>query len=242
MPEREELAGRLEVFATIAYLAFTAGYAPGSGPDVVRVDLAGEAIRLVRLVRELAPDAALDALLALMLLHHSRRAARLDADGRLVLLPDQDRSRWRHDEISEALALLTPLASPVDGGRGREWQLQASIAACHATAPTAGQTDWRQIAGLYAALEAATGSPVVRLNRAVAVAEAQGPEDGLAILVGVAERLPNSHRVPAVEAELLARCGRWDAARAAYRRAIGLCGNDVEREHLMRRLELAAPR
>ena len=236
VPEREALAERVEVVATVAYLAFTAGYAPGSGPDVVRVDLAGEAIRLVRVVRELAPYAALDALLALMLLQHSRRDARAAADGSLVLLPDQDRTRWRHDEIAEALALLRDVGSQTETTRGREWRLQASIAACHATAATAAQTDWGRIADLYAALETLTGSPVVRLNRAVAVAEAQGPEAGLALLAGLVEHLPTSHRVPAVEAELLMRCGRWEEAEAAYRRAIALCGNEVERDYLTRRL------
>jgi predicted RNA polymerase sigma factor len=169
----------------------------------------------------------LDALLALMLIQHSRRDARLQ-DGRLVLLPDQDRSRWRHDEIAEALSLLTPLAA----APSTPYLLQALIAAEHAIAPTASATDWPRIARRYAELERLTGSPVVRLNRAVAVAEADGPEAGLRLLDGL--ELPG-HRLPAARAELLTRAGRTDEAAAAYELAIALCGNDVERAHLVQR-------
>ena len=216
----------------VAYLAFTSGYAPGSGPDLLRADLAGEAIRLVRLLRSVLPAgfagaADLDALLALMLLQHARRDARV-YDGRLVLLPDQDRSRWRHDEISEALALLAPLV----GARSTPYLLQALIAAEHAIAATAAATDWIRIAGWYAELEQLTGSPVVRLNRAVAVAEADGPDAGLRLLDGL--ELPG-HRLPAARAELLARAGRPPEARTAYEVAIERCGNEVERAHLSER-------
>jgi len=245
LPGRDRLPERVEVIARVAYLAFTAGYSPGSGPDVVRVQLAGEAIRLTRLLRTLlqgyaaqspSPATLLDALLALMLLQHSRRDARVGREGGLVVLPDQDRSRWHHDEIAEALALLDRLGGQPVQGWGAELGLQAAIAACHATAPTAANTDWGRIAALYEQLEDRTGSPIVRLNRAVAVAEADGPDAGLVVLVGLDELLPRSHRVPAVRAELLARAGRAGEARAAYERAIALCDNDAERAHLLRKL------
>ena len=229
VPSGAELTERVTTVAEVAYLTFTAGYAPGSGADLLRPDLAGEAIRLVRVLRSVLPDGYagavdLDALLALMLLQHSRRDARL-LDGRLVLLPDQDRSRWRHDEIAEAIGLLTPWVS----APSTPYLLEALIAAEHAIAPTAVATDWPRIAGWYAELEDLTGSPVVRLNRAVAVAEADGPEAGLRLLDGL--DLPG-HRLPGVRAELLSRAGRAAEARAAYDGAIERCGNDAERAHL----------
>jgi RNA polymerase sigma factor (sigma-70 family) len=232
VPSGAELEMRVATVADVAYLAFTSGYAAASGEQLVRAELAGEAIRLVRVLRSVLPAdvagaADLDALMALMLIQHSRRDARLH-DGRLVLLPDQDRSRWRHDEIGEALSLLTPLAA----GPSTPYLLQALIAAEHAIAPTAAATDWPRIASWYAELERLTGSPVVRLNRAVAVAEADGPDAGLRLLDGL--ELPG-HRLPAARAELLTRAGRTDEAVAAYDVAIGLCGNDVERAHLVRR-------
>ena len=252
LPTPERLAERIDVVATVAYLAFTAGYAPGSGPDVVRAELAGEAIRLTRLLRQLLqgyavqpPSAAtqsaplLDALLALMLLQHSRREARVDDAGRLVLLPDQDRGRWKRGEIADALGLLAGLPDDpaVLGRRATEVRLQALIAAEHAVALRAGDTDWRRIANRYAALDRLTASPVVRLNRAVAVAEADGPEAGLALLDGLDEVMPTSHRVSTVRAELLVRAGRAEEAAAAYERAIGLCTNEAERTHLLGRRE-----
>lgn len=232
VPGPDDLAARVPVVAHVAYLAFTAGYAPTSGDQPLRADLAGEAVRLVRVVREVLPRGpVLDALLALVLLQHSRRDARVGPDGGLVLLPDQDRSRWRHDEIAEALALLTPWVA--DAPAGTPYLLEALIAAEHAVAPTAEDTAWPRIAELYAELEAVTGSPVVRLNRAVAVAEAEGPLAGLALLDGLG--LPGSHRLPSVRAELLARAGRDDEARASYDEALALCGNEVERQHLAAR-------
>lgn len=229
-PDGPTRDARVGVVTSVAYLAFTAGYAPGSGPDVTRTALAGEAIRLTRVLREVLPgQPALDALLALMLLQHSRRDARVGPDGLPVLLPDQDRGRWRHDEIAEALGLLEPLASRhVDGVAG-EYLLQALIAAEHAIAPTAGDTQWHRIAARYAELEELTGSPVVRLNRAVAVAESEGPAAGLALLDGLEDHLPHSHRLPAVRAELLSRAGDREGAHAAYGAALELCGNDAER-------------
>ena len=232
VPSGPELEERVATVADVAYLAFTSGYAPGSGADLLRAELAGEAIRLVRVLRSVLPAGFaaagdLDALLALMLLQHSRRDAR-QQDGRLVLLPDQDRARWRHDEIVEAITLLTPIAA----APATPYLLQALIAAEHAIAATAGATDWPRIAGWYAELEGLTGSPVVRLNRAVAVAEADGPDAGLRVLDGL--ELPG-HRLPAARAELLVRAGRPGEARTAYDVAIGRCGNDVERAHLEER-------
>ena len=235
VPSGPELESRVAVVADVAYLAFTAGYAPGSGADVVRAEVAGEAIRLVRVLRSLLPASfpgavELDALLALMLIQHSRRDARVAA-GRLVLLPDQDRSRWYADEVVEAVGLLTPLVDAPPS----PYLLQALIAAEHAIAQSAADTDWERIASRYAELEALTGSPVVRLNRAVAVAEASGPDAGLALLDGLV--LPG-HRLPATRAELLARAGRLDDARTAYDEAIGRCANLAERAHLIERRAL----
>ncbi len=229
LPEPPELDRRLEAAAGIAYLAFTAGYVPGSGADLHRPALAAEAIRLVRVLRTLTaghPD--LDALLALMLLQHARRDARV-AGGELVLLPDQDRSRWYADEAAEALDLLTPL---VDAPPSR-WLLEALIAAEHAVALRAEDTAWLRIATLYRELEELTGSPVVRLNRAVAVAEADGPLAGLALLDGLDL---GGHRLPGTRATLLARAGRADEARAQWELAISRCDNDAERRHLAARL------
>lgn len=229
VPPPGELADRVDVVAEVAYLAFTSGYAPGSGADVLRPDVAAEAVRLVRVLRPLLPGPwpELDALLALMLLQHARRDARV-VDGRLVLLPDQDRARWHHDETVEALDLLRPLV----GAPPAPYLLQALVAAEHAIAPSPAATDWDRIVARYDELLALGDSPVVRLNRAVAVAERDGPETGLAALDGVAL---GGHRLPAVRAELLARLGRRDDARHAYDAALGLCANAAEAEHLRER-------
>ena len=232
VPAGAELESRVAVVADVAYLAFTTGYAPGSGDDVLRVEVAAEAIRLVRVLRSLLPAtfggrAELDALLALMLIQHSRRDARV-RDGRLVLLPDQDRGMWHPQEVAEAFDLLTPLVDAPPA----PYLLQALIAAEHAVARSADDTDWPRIAARYRELEELTGSPVVRLNRAVAVAEADGPLAGLALLDGVV--LPG-HRLPAARAELLARAGRLDEARTSYDEAVGRCHNLAERAHLIER-------
>jgi RNA polymerase sigma factor (sigma-70 family) len=232
VPSGAELAARVDVVADVAYLAFTTGYAPGSGGEVLREDVAAQAIRLVRVLREVLPAgfagrSELDALLALMLLQHSRREAR-QRDGAVVLLAEQDRTRWHADEIDEAVALLSPLTD----APAAPYLLQALIAAEHAIAPSAAATDWSRIADRYRELDELTGSPVVRLNRAVAVAEADGPLAGLRLLDGLA--LPG-HRLPATRAELLARAGRPDAARTAYDEAIGRCHNLAERAHLIER-------
>lgn len=235
VPAPDQLPHRVAAVADVAYLAFTAGYAPGSGPDVLRVDLAGEAVRLVRVLRTLLPydDSELAALQALMLLQHSRRDARV-RDGELVLLPDQDRSRWHFDEIHEAIDLLQPL---VDAPTA-PYLLQALIAAEHATAATSTATAWDRIVARYDELLALHDTPVVRLSRAVALAEAESPAAGLAALAGVA--LPG-HRLPAARAELLARTGDHAGARVAYDAAIALCGNAAVRTHLVRRRDALAP-
>ncbi len=231
-PARVELQSRLDEVCRTIYLAFTAGYTPGTGADLLRTDLAGEAVRLAVVLHQLAPDAPqAGALLALLLLQHARRDARMQA-GRLVTLPDQDRSLWRHDELQAGLALADRLQP--GHGYAEELRLQALIAAEHARAPSA--TDWAAIANLYLSLEALTNSPIVRLNRAVAVAEVDGPEAGLALLTAVQELLPANHRVAAVQAELAQRAGHRELARAAYRRAFELCGNDTERTFLADRL------
>lgn len=231
VPVGAELQARIAGVADIAYLAFVAAYAPGSGVDVVRADEAAEALRLVRILREVAPakfSDDLDALLALMMLQHARRDARVE-DGRLVLLPDQDRTRWRLSEIADALEILTPLARRAPS---TPYLLQALIAAEHSTLTN---TDWSRITSWYGELEALTGSPVVRLNRAVAVAEASGPLAGLEVLEGL--ELPG-HRLPTVRAELLTRAGRLAEARAAYDAAIIACDNVAERVHLTQRRDL----
>ncbi|RHW27143.1 RNA polymerase subunit sigma-24 [Nocardioides immobilis] len=235
VPTEAELVDRVGVVAEVAYLAFTAGYAPGSGPDVVRAELAGEAIRLVRVLRTVLPydDQELAALQALMLLQHSRRDARVAA-GALVLLPDQDRSRWHAAEIGEALQILQPLTAAPPA----PYLLQALIAAEHAIAATPADTAWERIVARYDELIALRDTPVVRLGRAIAVAEADGPEAGLAALGGVA--LPG-HRLPAARAELLARLGDHTRARASYDTAITLCANEAERAHLIRRRDLLPP-
>lgn len=232
VPDAAVLPDRLDVLAQTAYLAFTAGYAPGTGPDLLRAELSGEAIRLARVVLGLRPDEpAIVALLALMLIQHSRRDARV-RDGRLVLLADQDRTRWHHDEVAEATRLLgaSCLAGPLPP-LATSYVLQARIAAEHATAPTAEETRWDRIVGWYDRLLQVSPSPSARLARAVAVAEVRGPAAGLDTLEGL--EIPDSHRPAAVRAELLSRAGDVDAARAAYDQAIAACRNDVERAFLV---------
>jgi RNA polymerase sigma-70 factor (ECF subfamily) len=234
VPDASVLPDRIDVVAQTAYLAFTAGYAPGTGPDLLRAEMSGEAIRLVRVVLGLRPDEpSLVALLALMLLQHSRRDARV-TDGRLVLLADQDRTRWHHDEVAEATRLLaTPSLSRPLTPLAASYVVQARIAAEHATAPTPDQTRWDRIVEWYDLLLQVAPSPSARLARAVAVAEHRGAAAGLEALEGL--EIPDSHRPAAVRAELLTRAGEVDAARAAYDQAIAACRNDVERDFLVRR-------
>ena len=234
VPIGPELKVRVGRAADVTYLAFTAGYTPPSGSELLRTDLAAEAIRLGRLLCELLPGRAdLDGLLGLMLLQHSRRDARL-RDGRLVLLPDQNRALWHAEEITEALDLLTPhVTAPAT-----PYLLQALIAAEHAIAPHPDATDWPRIVERYDELLALEDTPVVRLNRAVAVAEADGPLAGLRALDGVDLV---GHRLPGVRGELLARVGRTDDARAELVRAVDLCDNEPEKAHLADRLASLGP-
>ena len=227
VPPDAELPARLGGVLAVLYLVFTEGHAATSGDRPVRRELCDEAIRLARVLVALMPDEPEAAgLLALLLLQHARRDARVDPAGRLVLLPDQDRSRWDAGQIAEGLALVRGAAGP--------YQLQAAIAAEHARAPTAADTDWGRIAALYAALEELTGSPVVRLNRAVAVAEVAGPAAGLELLDGL--DLPGFHLLPATRADLLRRLGRPAEARQHYAEALALAGNAADRDFLTRRL------
>jgi len=239
-PAEEELRSRLDEVCRTIYLAFTAGYTPARGPHLLRADLAGEALRLTAILRELVPGLPqVEALLALLLLQHSRRDARV-CEGRLVTLAEQDRDAWHHDEIEAALTLV----ATVSPGRGyaEALRLQAIIAAEHARASSAAATDWVTIAGHYASLEALTGSPIVRLNRAVAVAEVEGPRAGLAVLSTLDQALGGHHRLAAVRAELARRAGDTELARASCETALALCSNDVERDHLRQLLDrLAAP-
>jgi RNA polymerase sigma-70 factor, ECF subfamily len=227
-PTAADLPARLRVMLRVVYLLFTEGYRATAGSALHRPRLAAEAIRLGYLLGELLPtEDEIRALLALMILQHARRDARLDDEGRLVLLADQDRTRWRRDEIEHGLELLRGLDAPAG-----DYHLQALIAAEHCAA---GDTDWPRVARYYAELERRTASPVVRLNRAVAVAEAGSPEAALSLLDGLEDTLPANHLVPAVRAELLSRIGRDAEADAAYDAALRLVRTDAERAHLERR-------
>ncbi len=232
VPSGAELPDRLTGVLAVLYLVFTEGYAASSGAGPVRADLAAEAIRLTRLTAVLMPDEPeVGALLALMLLQHSRRDARTDAAGDLVLLTEQDRGRWHLDEVTEALRLLT--ARPPGGSYG----LQARIAAEHARVADAADTDWAEICRLYEQLDRLTGSPVVRLNRAVAVAERDGdPTAALALLDGLEDGpLGRSHLFWSTRAELRHRLGRDAEAAADYDRALELAATDAERRLLTAR-------
>lgn len=238
VPAPERLDERLEVVLTVIYLIFTEGYSATAGPSALRLDLADEAVRLGHSLDTMLPgDPAVKSLLALMLLQHARRDTRVDANGLPVLLPDQDRSRWHHDEIAQAIELLDSPSAAGDGATrpASRLRLEALIAAAHATAPSADETDWPAIARYYEQLETVTGSPVVRLNRAVAVAQANGHEAALELLEGLDEPLARHHRLHAVRAELLARGGRRVEALQAFGRALELVGNDAERRLLLAR-------
>ncbi|NUU24708.1 MAG: RNA polymerase sigma factor [Streptomycetaceae bacterium] len=218
----------------VLYLLFNEGYAAGGGADLVRRDLCAQAIRLARTLVDLMPDEPeAVGLLALTLLQDSRREARFDDAGDLVPLDEQDRSRWDAALVEEGVALLD---GALRRGRPGPYQVQAAIAACHATARRAADTDWPQIALLYGELVKLVPSPVVRLNRAVAVAMADGPAAGLALVDGLAGEL-TGHLLPATRADLLRRLGRTTEARAAYEQARSLAPTDAERRHLARRVE-----
>ena len=236
VPDPDELPDRLAIVLAVVYLVFTEGYAATIGPDLRRDNVAEEAVRLGRVLADLMPrEGEVLGLLALMLLHHARRAARTDEQGNVVLLENQDRSRWDSAAIDEGRR-LTERALRRQRPPG-PYAIQAAIAALHDTATGPDDTDWCQIAGLYGALARETGSPVVELNRAVAVAMADGPAAGLVILETLDDpALAGSHLLPATRAGLLRRLGRVDDARDAYREALSRVTNDAERAHLARRL------
>ncbi len=239
MPPRDRLAERLDGVMLVVYLVFTEGYAATSGKVWIRRQLCEEAIRLGRLMCELVPrNPELRALLALMLLHDSRRMARSGPDEEIVTLEEQDRELWDRQEIAEGVPLLE---SALREGAGGEYALQAAIAALHARAKRAEDTDWAQIVRLYDALLRKRPSPVVELNRAAAVAMAEGPSSGLASIAALQAKgeLAGYHLLPAAKADLLRRQGRWLEAAESYREALALVANDSERRFLARRLEEA---
>ena len=236
IPALTELPSRLDGVLHVIYLVFNEGYSASAGASLTRHDLSAEAIRLGRLLGSLLPEPEVDGLLALMLLHESRRATRTDEHGDIVLLDAQDRSQWNHDRIREGAALVQrALASKRVG----PYTLQAAIAAIHAEAPTPADTDWRQITGLYDVLARVDDSPVIRLNRAVAVAMSDGPAAGLALidaLIGGGDLASYAHAHSA-RADLCRRLGDVTNARAAYERALALTTQDPERRFLQRRLD-----
>jgi RNA polymerase sigma-70 factor (ECF subfamily) len=235
VPEPDKRAERLDSVLRVVYLVFNEGYSASSGQSLTRVDLSGEAIRLGRLIVELLPEPEAMGLLALMLLQESRRAARTSPGGELVLLSDQDRSLWNRDQIAEGSALVTrSLASQRFG----PYTLQASIAAVHADAMSADATDWDEIAGLYDVLLRIEPTPVVELNRAVAIAMRDGPAEGLGLIEALLARgdLKDYHLAHAARADLCRRLGRTAQARASYKRALALARQSPERRFLERRL------
>jgi RNA polymerase sigma-70 factor (ECF subfamily) len=235
VPARDELPDRLDAVLQVIYLVFNEGYAASAGDSLTRPDISGEAIRLERLLLALLPEPEVAGLLALMLLHEARRAARTSPDGDLVLLEHQDRARWNREQITEGLALVQQaLASRRYG----PYTLQAAIAAVHAQAATFAATDWAQIVQLYDLLYQAVPSPVVELNRAVAVAMHAGPSAGLTLIDAILARgdLADYHLAHAARADLCRRLGRIADARASYERALALAQQEPERRFIEGRL------
>ena len=235
VPAPEDLPQRLDSVLRVIYLVFNEGYSASSGASLTRHDLSGEAIRLARLLVGLLPEPEATGLLALMLLHESRRAARASPSGDLVLLDEQDRSLWNRELIAEGVALVErSLASRRIG----PYSIQAAIAAVHAEAPTAAATDWQQIVGLYDVLLRMEPTPVVALNRAVAVAMRDGPEAGLSLIEALLARgeLADYRLAHAARADLCRRLGRKQEAQASYRRALALARQEPERRFIERRL------
>ena len=235
VPSAKELSDRLDAILRVVYLIFNEGYFASAGESLTRHDLSAEAIRLGRLLVALLPEPEAMGLLALMLLHDSRRAARTSRTGELVLLDDQDRALWNREQITEGVALVEQALSSRCVG---PYTIQAAIAAVHAQAPSPAATDWAQIARLYELLLQADPSPVVELNRAVAVAMRDGPVAGLALIDAILARgdLGNYHLAHAARADLCRRLGRTAEARAAYERALALTRQEPERRFLARRL------
>jgi RNA polymerase sigma-70 factor (ECF subfamily) len=236
LPEAADYPERLDAVLAVVYLVFNEGYTAAFGDRLVRSELCDEAIRLGRMLVTLLPHAAeASGLLGLMLLHDSRRAARVDARGDLVRLEDQDRSLWDRGRIGEGIRLVE---SALQGRPPGPYAVQGAIAAVHSEAATAAATDWRQIAALYGVLLTLQPSPVVELNHAVAVAMADGPERGLALIdrLEAMGSLASYHLLPVARAEMLLRLGRRDEASDQFRRALGLATNEPERRHLAKRL------
>ncbi|POA37433.1 RNA polymerase sigma factor [Pseudomonas sp. GW456-12-1-14-TSB6] len=235
VPALSELPERLDSVLRVIYLVFNEGYSASGGAQVTREDLTREAIRLGRLLLELLPDPEVMGLLALMLLHESRRSARSSPDGELILLDDQDRGLWNAELIAEGCGLVEKALTT---GRFGPYCLQAAIAAVHAEAPTAGETDWEQIVGLYDVLLRAVPSPVIELNRAVAVAKRDGALAGLTLVEGILDRgeLQDYHLAHSARAEFCRQLGRVEEARAAYRRALELTRQEPERRFIEGRL------
>jgi len=239
VPSREELPDRIETVLQVVYLVFNEGYSASSGDALTRPDLSREAIRLGRLLLELLPESEVIGLLALMLLHESRRAARTSATGEIVLLDDQDRSLWNREQIAEGESLVERAMASADVG---PYVIQAAIAAVHASAENAKATDWAQIVSLYDLLTRVVPSPVVELNRAVAVAMRDGPTAGLSAIDAILDRgeLVDYHLAHAARADLCRRLGRTADARNAYKQALSLARQEPERRFLEGRLaELA---
>jgi RNA polymerase sigma-70 factor (ECF subfamily) len=235
VPERAELPERLEPVLRVVYLLFNEGYSASFGDSVTRADISGEAIRLARLLAQLLPEAEVVGLLALMLLHESRRAARTAPNGDIVLLEEQDRSLWNRRLIAEGQALVERALSTRQFG---PYSLQAAISAVHANAETAAATDWGEIVGIYDALMRLEPSPVVELNRAVAIAMRDGPATGLELIDTILKRgdLADYYLAHSARAELCRRVDRIDDARASYQRALSLTQQEPERRFLERRL------
>jgi RNA polymerase sigma-70 factor (ECF subfamily) len=240
VPSRDELADRLEAVLQVIYLVFNEGYAASSGDLVTRPDLSSEAIRLGRLLVELLPEPEALGLLALMLLHESRRAARTTPTGEIVLLDDQDRSLWNRAAIAEGQALV---AQAMSVGPVGPYTLQAAIAAAHSKAASPAETDWRQIVALYDLLLRMTRSPVIELNRAVAVAMRDGPAHGIELIDAILARgdLADYHLVYAARADLCRRMGRAAEAKDSYQKALALARQEPERRFLERRLAELSP-